>query len=35
MTASVYRRREPDDNVVKFVWVTVRDGLLKTLGVVD
>ena len=36
MTASVYRiRREPDDNVLKFVWITVRDGLLKTLGVIE
>lgn len=35
-TASVYRiRREPDDNVIKFIWITIRDGMLKTLGVIE
>ena len=35
MTAAVNLRREPDDNVIKFVWLTVRQGLLRTLGVVN
>jgi len=35
MTAAVYRQRQPYENVIKFVWLNVRDGLLKTLGVIE
>ncbi len=35
MTASVHRRRQPYENVLKLIWLSVRDGLLKTLDVVD
>ena len=35
MTAAVHLRREPDDNVIKFVWLTVRQGLMRTLGVIN
>ncbi len=35
VTANVTRRREPGVNIIKFVWQTVRQGLLQTLGVAD
>ena len=35
MIAAVHLRREPDDNLLKFVWITVRDGLMRTLGVIE
>jgi uncharacterized protein DUF748 len=35
VVATVVRRRDPTVPIIKFVWETVRTGLLMTLGVVD